>query len=188
MIATPNCASELAGMASIRKARNNKRILRILKHPAGSSFGCPVLPCCCGLRGSNGDATRQAFHGCTAKTEHKSSLSRIPLLLSLLNRLFSGGTASHQKSGASPSSGPAPRITKLVAAPVTPDSYIATLNRRLLYCKLPVVTFTVLPMASPDSMAGLGLTWPGGSGRWGLSATIGKVFDSRQGSTTERNP
>src|SRR5208282_2819742 len=54
VIDTPNCANEMAGMASIRKARNNKRILRILNHLARSSFGCPVLPCCCGLRGTNG--------------------------------------------------------------------------------------------------------------------------------------
>src|SRR5208282_5104432 len=52
---TPNCANAATDMASIRSARDSKRILRILNHLARSSFGCPVLPCCCGLRGSNGD-------------------------------------------------------------------------------------------------------------------------------------
>jgi len=61
-------------MASIRKASNSKRILRILNHLARSSFGCPVLPCCCGLRGSNGDASMQGFHEGTAKTVHYGSL------------------------------------------------------------------------------------------------------------------
>src|SRR5450756_1582250 len=74
VMAMPNCASEVAGMASIRKANNSKRILRILKHLAGSSFDCPVLRCCCGLRGSNGDTSRQGFHGVPVKSVHKSSL------------------------------------------------------------------------------------------------------------------
>ena|SRR5208282_5477689 len=74
MIDTPNCANEMAGMANIRKARNSKRILRILNHLARSSFGCPVLPCCCGLRGLNGDASMQAFHRGTTKSVHYCSL------------------------------------------------------------------------------------------------------------------
>jgi hypothetical protein len=32
MIDTPNCANEVAGMASIRRASNTKRIVRILNH------------------------------------------------------------------------------------------------------------------------------------------------------------
>ena len=41
MIDTPNCANEMAGMASIRKTRNSKRILRILHHLAGSILRLP---------------------------------------------------------------------------------------------------------------------------------------------------
>jgi hypothetical protein len=74
MIDTPNCANEATGMASIRSASNSKRIVRILNHLARSSFGCPVVPCCCGLRGLNGDASMQGFHGGTAKSVHYSSL------------------------------------------------------------------------------------------------------------------
>src|ERR1022692_743014 len=54
---TPNCANEAAGMASIRTASNSKRIVCILNHLARSSFDCPVLPCCCGLRGLRGLAS-----------------------------------------------------------------------------------------------------------------------------------
>jgi hypothetical protein len=32
MMDTPNCANEMAGTATIRKASNRKRILRILNH------------------------------------------------------------------------------------------------------------------------------------------------------------
>jgi hypothetical protein len=73
-IDTPNCANEATGMASIRSASNSKRIVRILNHLARSSFDCPVVPCRCGLRGLNGDASMQGFHGCTAKTVHYGSL------------------------------------------------------------------------------------------------------------------
>jgi hypothetical protein len=61
-------------MASIRSASNSKWMVRILNHLARSSFDCPVVPCCCGLRGLNGDASMQGFHGCTAKTVHYCSL------------------------------------------------------------------------------------------------------------------
>src|SRR5271169_6658072 len=74
MIDTPNCANEAAGMASIKKASNRKRVVRILNHLARSSFDCPVAPCCFGLRGLNGDASMQEFHGCAAKSEHYGSL------------------------------------------------------------------------------------------------------------------
>src|SRR5208283_2037120 len=56
-MATPNCANEAAGMASIRSVSNSKRIVRILNHLARSSFDCPVGLCGCGLRGVRGDAS-----------------------------------------------------------------------------------------------------------------------------------
>src|SRR5271157_345674 len=90
VIDTPNCANEVAGMASMRKASNSKRILRILNHLARSSFDCPVLPCCCGLRGSNGDASMQGFHEGTVKTVHYCSLfANFPIKSA--KRFFPGG-------------------------------------------------------------------------------------------------
>src|SRR5208282_3793928 len=85
VIDTPNCANAAADMASIRSARDSKRILRILNHLASSSFDCPVVPCCCGLRGWNGGASMQGFHGGTAKSVHYSSLFRECSHLNLLN-------------------------------------------------------------------------------------------------------
>jgi len=51
---TTNCANDATGMVSIRSVSNNKRILCIFYHLATSSFDCPVVPCCCGLRGLRG--------------------------------------------------------------------------------------------------------------------------------------
>src|SRR5271157_4714847 len=51
---TANCANEAAGMATIRSASNNQRIVRILITFPDQSFVCPVLCCCCGLRGLKG--------------------------------------------------------------------------------------------------------------------------------------
>jgi hypothetical protein len=42
VIATPNCASEATGIATIRSVSNSKRIVRILNHFARSSFDCPM--------------------------------------------------------------------------------------------------------------------------------------------------
>jgi hypothetical protein len=79
VIATPNCANEEAGMANITSASNRKRILvkrilLILNHLARSSFDCPVLPCCCGLRGLKCGVSMQGFHRSGFKSVHYDSL------------------------------------------------------------------------------------------------------------------
>jgi hypothetical protein len=54
MIDTPNCANEVAGMASIRRASNTKRIVRILNHLYQIILESARLYfSCCGLLGLN---------------------------------------------------------------------------------------------------------------------------------------
>src|SRR5216683_6794093 len=51
------CANDAADMASINSANNSERmegIIRTVLPFARSSFACPVLLCCCGLRGLRG--------------------------------------------------------------------------------------------------------------------------------------
>jgi len=77
---TTNCANEVAGMAIVRRASINKRMVRILNHLARSSFDCPVVLAGCGLCGLK-RATRhihkQGLQECIAESEHYGSVIAI---------------------------------------------------------------------------------------------------------------
>src|SRR5690349_6785737 len=86
VIATPNCANAAAGIENIRTASNHNRMLRIVNHLARSSFDCPILPWCCGLRGLKGDVLLQGFHWDDSESVHYDSL--LGMSQKLLTRPF----------------------------------------------------------------------------------------------------
>ena len=100
----PICANAAADMASITSANNSERMegmIRIVLPFARSSLACPVMLCCCGLRGWRGAISGRNVLTTSVSLANSSAMTfSLRELLGLVNNAHNDFAADLHKAEA----------------------------------------------------------------------------------------